>query len=81
MLSRKNYKRINDHLNKITMKKNFNSLFYKKDINKIIQYMQADKKNISSKVNLILIKNFGNILTETYVNSKKIEKFLYSEFR
>ncbi len=81
LLSDKNYKRINDHLNKIIMKNNFLSLFKKKDVNKIVKYMKSDKKNISSKINLILIKNFGNILTDIYIKSEKIEKFLYSEFK
>ena len=54
-------------------------LFKKKDINKIISFMKSDKKNNSNKINIILIRNFGKIITDFQINSEKLKKFLISE--
>ena len=34
-------------------------IFKKKEINKIIYFMQKDKKNVDNKINLILLKEIG----------------------
>ena len=41
--------------------------------------MKSDKKNNNSKINLILIKNFGNILLNKRFNENRIKNFLNSE--
>ena len=51
----------------------------KKDIKTIIKYMKADKKNNSSKINLILIKKIGKVLLDLKFDQSKIKKFLSKE--
>ena len=41
--------------------------------------MKSDKKNISSKINLILIKSIGKILIKMKFNELKIKNFLTKE--
>ena len=53
--------------------------FIKKDINLIIKYMKSDKKNNSSKINLILIKKIGKIILDLKFKELKIKKFLNKE--
>ena len=80
LLSKKNYTLINNHLDKIKIKYKFDQIFHVKDLNRILKFMKLDKKNKSEKVNLILIKNFGQIETNYQTNCNNIKKFLYEEF-
>ena len=41
--------------------------------------MKADKKNNSSKINLILIKKIGKVLLNLKFDQSKIKKFLSRE--
>ena len=41
--------------------------------------MKADKKNNSSKINLILIKKIGKVLLDLKFDQSKIKKFLNNE--
>ena len=81
LLSKKNYILINNHLNKIEINKKFKQIFKIQDLNKILTFMKLDKKNKSDKVNLILIKNFGQIETNYQTNYSNIKKFLNKEFK
>ena len=45
----------------------------------MIKFMKSDKKNNSSKINLILIKSIGKILIKMKFNELKIKKFLTKE--
>ena len=47
------------HLKKASLSYNVKKIFSKKDVNKIVSYMQKDKKNNSEKINLILLKKIG----------------------
>ena len=58
---------------------NLSYYFKKKDINSIIKYMISDKKNNSSKINLILIKKIGKVLIDFKFDKVKIKKFLSKE--
>ena len=79
LLNKNSYNSIIEHINKIPLKKTFQNLFKKKDLNKIIRFMRSDKKNNSNKINLILIKNFGKIKTDFQINEIILKKFLISE--
>ena len=79
LLNEKDYKKILNHINKLKVPLVLNNYFKKKDINSIFKYMRSDKKNISSKINLILIKKIGKILINTKYNEFVIKKYLYSE--
>ena len=41
--------------------------------------MKSDKKNISNKINLILMRDFGKIKTDFYTNDILLKKFLLLE--
>tara|TARA_A100000164_G_scaffold369559_1_gene394344 strand:- start:22 stop:1128 length:1107 start_codon:yes stop_codon:yes gene_type:complete len=79
LINDKSYKLIKNHINKIPLNKSFKSLFKKRDINKIIFFMKSDKKNSSTKINLILFKNFGKIKTNFQISELPLKKFLNSE--
>jgi 3-dehydroquinate synthase/shikimate kinase/3-dehydroquinate synthase len=79
LLKKRDYKKIINHMNKLKIPLNLNSYFKKKDINLIIKYMKSDKKNNSSKINLILIKKIGKAILGLTFNQSKIKKFLINE--
>ena len=79
LLSKEKFQLINNHLSKINFNFKFNKLFKKKDINKIIYFMKLDKKNSSEKINIILIKNFGKIVTNFQTSDIRLRKFILSE--
>ena len=74
-LSKKDYEKIMKHLIKLKISSNLNHYLKKKHINLIIKYMKSDKKNNSSKINLILIKKIGKVILGLTFNIKKIEQF------
>ena len=80
ILNDNDYKLILSHLSML----NFNSIkkyFKIKDLNKIINFMLSDKKNISKKINVILIKDFGKIKLNYQFNPNTIKNFLISELK
>jgi 3-dehydroquinate synthase/shikimate kinase/3-dehydroquinate synthase len=79
LLKKRDYKKILNHINKLKIPLKLNNYFKKKDINLIIKYMKSDKKNSSSKINLILIKNIGKIILNLTFNEFKIKKYLSKE--
>ena len=81
LIKNESYTFIKNHLDQIPLKKSFKKLFNKKDINKIISFMKSDKKNISKKINIILIQDFGKIKLNYQFNQNIIKKFLISELK
>ena len=79
ILKKIEYNKILDHIQKLKISNNLNNYFKKKDIKKILKYMKSDKKNSSSKINLILIKKIGEIKLGLSFNEKKIKKFFINE--
>ena len=79
LLSKKDYKEIVNHMGHLNIPVELNFYFKKKDINSIIKFMLSDKKNSSSKINLILIKKIGNIILDLKFDKSKIKKFLVKE--
>ena len=78
-MNKKDYDLIINHSNSLKLKFYLNHYFKKKDINTLIKFMKSDKKNNSSKINLILIKSIGKILIKMKFNELKIKKFLAKE--
>ena len=58
---------------------NIKDYFSYKDLNKILKFMSKDKKNISKKVNLILLKKIGSAVIDGEYNNSKIKQFLKQE--
>ena len=81
ILSKEKYNLINNHISKIKIKNKLNDLFKIKDLNKVINFMKSDKKNNSSKINLILLKDFGKIVTNFQIKPIELKKFLISELK
>ena len=79
LLKKKDYEKILSHIRKLNISLNLKNYFKKKDINSIIKYMKLDKKNTSSKINLILIKKIGKIFLNMKFNEFVIKKYLYDE--
>tara|TARA_Y100000590_G_scaffold40255_1_gene42983 strand:+ start:1 stop:1107 length:1107 start_codon:yes stop_codon:yes gene_type:complete len=75
-LNKKDYEKIMKHLIKLKIPSDLNHYFKRKHINIIIKYMKSDKKNNTSKINLILIKKIGKVLLNLTFDIKKIENFL-----
>ena len=81
LIKNESYTFIKNHLDQIPLKKSFKKLFNKKDVNKIISFMKSDKKNISKKINIILIQDFGKIKLNYQFNQNVLKKFLISELK
>ena len=43
--------------------------------------MKFDKKNISKKINLILLKDFGKLNINFQISEENLKKFLISELK
>jgi len=78
-VNKNDYQNIINHYKKFNLPKNIKNFFFKKKIYKILSFMQKDKKNKNSKINLILLKNIGNVDYNYYFKSSKIYKFLNKE--
>ena len=50
-----------------------------KDLNKIISFMEKDKKNNSKKINLILLKKINYPIIDKFFDKSKIRTFLKKE--
>ena len=79
ILNKKDYEQIIKHISLLNLPMNLSYYFKKKDINSIIKYMISDKKNNSSKINLILIKKIGKVILDLKFDKFKIKKFLNKE--
>ncbi len=79
ILNKKSYDLINGHINDINFGLKLNKLFKKKEIPRIVNYMENDKKNNSKKINLILLKDIGKPLLNNFYSKKKINNFLREE--
>jgi len=79
LISIKNFREIIKHVANNKLPSNIKHYFSYKDLNKILNFMSNDKKNISKKINLILLKDIGMTVIKNEYNHLKIQKFLKSE--
>ena len=78
-LNIKEFNLIENHLNKLNLPRNINKFFSIKNLNKILSFMKKDKKNITNKVSLILLKKIGSPVHKFQFDEKKISLFLRRE--
>ena len=79
-LIRKNeYLSIIHHISKSKLPSSINRFFNLKDLNKILFFMLKDKKNISSKISLVLLKQIGSPLINKEYSREKLRIFLKGE--
>jgi len=79
ILSIKEFNLIENHLNKLKLRKNVNKFFSIKDLNKILSFMKKDKKNNTNKINLVLLRKIGSPIYKLEFDKKKINLFLRKE--
>ena len=77
LLSINEFKLIETHINNLNFNKE--KLFSKKNTNTILSFMTKDKKNISKKINLILLKKIGSASYDFQFTKEKIRSFLMKE--
>ena len=79
LINTKNYKDILTHMSNANLNYSLSDYFTFKDIAKIISYMSNDKKNNSSKINLILLKKIGAPIISKNFNKKNFISFFKKE--
>ena len=73
---------IKQHYLKLNLPLDIKTIFIKKEVNKILNFMRKDKKNLDNKINLILLKKIGktNEINSSKVTNKEMKKFLLESF-
>ena len=79
LIKLKEYNLIMQHLIRMKLPSNIKNYFSLKHLNTILAFMIKDKKNISKKINLILLKRIGSTVIKNEYSSLKIKKFLKEE--
>jgi 3-dehydroquinate synthase len=75
----KEYEVIIRHIHNMKLPSNIKSYFSSKNLNTILSFMMKDKKNISKKINLILLKKIGLAVINNQYDNLKIKTFLKKE--
>ncbi len=73
------YEKIIQHVINMKLPSNIKNYFMLKDLNQILSFMRTDKKNVSKKINLILLKKIGSTIINNNFDDLKIKKFLKNE--
>ena len=79
ILSKKNYNVINTHINSLNINQKYKNIIKKKNLKKILNFMESDKKNVSKKINLILLKDIGKPKINLNFKIKKINDFFLKQ--
>ncbi len=80
-LNKKDYELISNHINNAGLPSSLKKFFSLKDLNKVLFFMTKDKKNNSSKINLVLLKKIGLPMFNKAYSKKNIHSFLKSYLR
>ena len=78
-IKKKEFMFVIDHIKKSKMPSEIQDYFSIKNLNRLLSFMIKDKKNISNKINLILLKKIGSPLINNQYSVKKIKSFLKQE--
>ena len=76
IISKKEFDFVSNHFNNSKFPISIKTYFSLKDVDKIISFMMRDKKNISNKIKLMLIKKIGGPIIEKEFSYKIIKKFI-----
>ncbi len=79
ILSKKNYDNINAHIHSLKIDKKYINIIKKRNLKKILNFMGTDKKNISKKINLILLKDIGKPKINLNFKIGKIKNFFLKQ--
>ena len=71
---------IKKHYLNLNLPMKIKKFFKKNEVNKIVNFMKRDKKNLDEKINLILIRNIGRVTKPNNfsINAGELKKFLIS---
>ena len=78
-LGNKDYISIINHINNSKLPNNLKDYFSLNHLNKILFYVLKDKKNISEKINLVLLKKIGHPIFNKSFKIEKLRLFLKKE--
>ena len=76
LISQRDYDLIQNHLIKFKLPHKVNKYCSINNLNKIITFMQKDKKNNSAKINLVLLKKIGKPLYDLHYDYNQIKSFI-----
>ena len=71
ILNIKEFTIIENHLIKLNLPRNINKFFSINNLNKILSFMKKDKKNITNKINLVLLRKIGSPIYKLEFTQKK----------
>tara|TARA_B000000441_G_C21562816_1_gene243967 strand:+ start:33 stop:560 length:528 start_codon:yes stop_codon:yes gene_type:complete len=78
---KKEYESIINHINQAGLPSKVSKYFSIKNLSKIIYFMMKDKKNYSSKINLILLRNIGSPEIDNQFSINAIKTFMKNELK
>ena len=81
LIKKNDHNSIIQHISNCNLPSKISSFFKVKESKKIVTFMLKDKKNKSSKINLILLKKIGSPLINREYNKKILNEFLKSELQ
>ena len=79
LIKTREYEAIIRHVHDMKLPSNIKTYFSPKNLNTILSFMMKDKKNISKKINLILLKKVGSAVINNQYNNLKVKTFLKKE--
>ena len=79
LIKKNEYNLIINHIHNCNLPSNLNKFFKSKDLNKILSFMQKDKKNNSNKISLVLLKKIGAPLINREYTKEDLSLFLKKE--
>ncbi len=79
LLNQKEFNLIINHISNSKLPSSVNKFFNQKNLNKILSFMQKDKKNNSDKINLVLLKKIGSPLIDKKYTKRSLGSFLKNE--
>ena len=79
LLNSNDYQSITKHIKNSKLPNDIKKYFSLKDLNSILSFMTKDKKNTSSKINLILLKKIGSTMIDKSYNKNILNNFIKKE--
>ena len=76
LLKLKEYNHVMKHIVRLKLPSNIRNYFLPRNLTTILNFMSKDKKNITEKINLILIKKIGSTVINNQYKKSKIKRFL-----
>ena len=78
-IKKKEHASVINHIYNSNLPSNINRYFKKKDLNKILTFMSKDKKNITHKISLVLLKKIGTPIINREFSKKSLSLFLKNQ--